>query len=124
MKHLLARHQFPGVAEQVLIVEGDESILAGSDELSASLAEQGFSVTRIAAKNLPTNTNLRGVPLLVVASPKNEIVYSGGYGSRGDEDGAVFQRVRTGARMNALPILGCAVGRRIRRQADPIGLKY
>jgi len=124
MQHLLARHRMTDVTEQVLLVEGEGARLPESDDLIARLAEQGFPVTRIAAKSIPPQTDLHGVPLLVVASPENKIVYMGGYGSRGDEDGAVFQRVRTGAKMNALPILGCAVGSRIRRQADPIGLKY
>ncbi len=124
MRHLLTRRPFPDVTEQVLLVDGEGADPQASSELIVRLGEQGFGVTRIAAKNIPAGTGLRGVPLLVVASPEDKIAYLGGYGSRGDEDGAVLRKVRAGAKVEALPVLGCAVGSRIQRQADPFGLKY
>jgi hypothetical protein len=124
MQHLLARHAVPGVTEQVLLIEDEGSKLSGGDELVARLGQEGFRVTRIAARSIPAESGMRGVPLLIVASPGDKIAYMGGYGMRGDQDATVFQTVRSGAQMKALPVLGCAVGSRVRRQADPFGLKY
>jgi hypothetical protein len=124
MRHLLQRHPMPGVTEQVLLVEDPEGDLKGTSELIRGLTDQNFAITRISAKDIPKQTGLRGVPMLVVASPENKVVYMGGYGSHEDQDGAVLKNVRTGKAANALPILGCAIGSRIRRQSDPFRLKY
>ena len=124
MQHLLVRHPFPDVKEQVLLIGDDEASSPVTDELIAKLRRQGFSLTRIAAKDVPKQAGLHGVPLLVVASPENKIAYIGGYGAHGDEDGPVLAQARAGKKMIPLPILGCAIGSRIRQQADPFGLKY
>jgi len=124
MQHLLQRRLFDGVAEEILIVDGDAPDLPGSSTLLASLERAGFSITHIAAKDLPQNTGLHGVPLLVFASPTNHIAYIGGYGSTQDRDAAILEQIRSGQTAKPLAVLGCAIGKGIRRQADPLHLKY
>jgi hypothetical protein len=124
MQHLLKRHLFAGLDEQILVVDSGEAYLPGSVALLAKLSQQGFPVTHIAAKDIPEQVGLRGVPILVIASSENKISYMGGYGSRGDQDAEILQQVRSGQTPKVLPVLGCAVGERVRREADPFALKY
>lgn len=124
MQHLLKRHPFYGMAEQVLIIDGDEPYLPESNALLAQLRQKGFPVTHIAAKNIPQSTGLYGVPLLVVALPDSKIAYMGGYGNRGDQDGEILQQIRSGQAPRPLAVRGCAIGARLRRTADPFHLKY
>ena len=124
MQHLLRRRPFNGVAEEIVVVDGDAPYLSGSSELLAGLAGEGFSVSHVAAKDLPQETGLHGVPLLVFASPVNKIAYVGGYGSSEDRDGEILEQVRSGQTPTALAVLGCAIGKGLRRNADPFHLKY
>jgi hypothetical protein len=124
MQHLLKRHLFAGLDERILVVDSGEAYLPGSDALLAKLSQQGFPITHIAAKDIPDQVGLRGVPILVIASSENKISYMGGYGSHGDQDAEILQQVQSGQKPKVLPVLGCAVGERARREADPLQLKY
>ena len=124
MRHLLERRPFPAIHEEVLLVDGPESYLPGSKTLAAKLGDDGFKVRRIPLANIPEESGLRGVPLLVFASPQDEVVYLGGYGSAGDKDGAILDQIRLHRVPKSLPILGCAIGSRLRRRADPFHWKY
>jgi hypothetical protein len=124
MAHLLKRHPFDGLVEQVLVIDGGEAYLPGSDVLLAKLAQQGFAVSHLAANDISQDVGLRGVPLLIFASPENKIFYMAGYGSFGDQDTKILQQIRAGQRPKGLPVVGCAVGRQVRSKADPFRLKY
>lgn len=124
MRHLMSRPKFDGFTEQLVLVDDQEPPLAGSSELISQLEVRGFSPKRVAVRDIPPGVGLRGVPLLVIASPEGRIAYIGGYGSRGDQDVSIMQKVRSGATASALPIVGCAVGRSLRRSVDPFHLKY
>jgi len=124
MQHLLQRRLLDGVEEEIVVVDGDAPYLPGSSLLLAGLEGEGFTVSHIAAKDLPQETGLHGVPLLVFASPANKIAYVGGYGSTEDRDGEIFEQIRSGHAPKAFAVLGCAVGRGLRRNADPFHLKY
>ena len=113
-----------GLVEQVVLVDGAEPYLPESAGLIAQLQQADFSVRHIAAGDLPREYGIRGVPLLLVTSPARQMAYLGGYGPGGDQDVGVVSRLESGARPGTLPILGCAVGRRVRAQADPFGWKY
>jgi hypothetical protein len=124
MQHLLARPPLDGATEQIVLIDGNGPSLAGSEELLKRLKAKGFRITHRLAKDIPPALGLRGVPLLVVATPENKLVYSGGYGSHEDQDVQVFRQVRTGLSTASIPVLGCAIGSQLRRSADPFRFKY
>ena len=124
MLHLLERHPLGDTAEQILVVDDGEDYLPESSELLARLVDQGFRVTHIATKDIPKHVGLVGVPLLIVVSPGNRIAYMGGYGRAGDQDVEVLRQIQSGHNSEHLPVVGCAVGSRTRREADPFALKY
>jgi hypothetical protein len=124
MRHLLERGPMPGVQEEVVVVDGGEPYLDGSAGLMAGLAQAGFAVSHLAAAEVPADAGLHGVPLLVVAKPGRSVVYVGGYGAGGDQDGAIVRALRADQKATPLAVVGCAVGARVRREADPLHLKY
>jgi len=124
MRHLVSRPKFDGVTEQVVLVDDQEPLLPGSSELISQLKVRGFLPKRVAVRDIPPSVGLRGVPLLVIASPEDRIAYIGGYGDHSDQDVSIMQKVRSGASASPLPIVGCAVGRSLRRSVDPFHLKY
>ena len=62
MRHLLARRPVDGVQEQILMVDGEEFDLPDTRALLASLQLEGFAITHIAAKSVPADVGLHGVP--------------------------------------------------------------
>jgi hypothetical protein len=124
MRHILSRPQFDGFTEQLVLVDDHEAPLPDSDDLIQQLRARGFASRRVEVRDIPEGVGLRGVPLLVVASPEGHIAYIGGYGNHSDQDANIMQKVRSGAVASALPIVGCAVGRSLRSRVDPFHLKY
>lgn len=124
MRHLLARQELAGVSEQIVMIDGSLPYLEDSQALLARLTAAHFLVKHIAEQNVPLDSGLRGVPLLLVVSPQNQIAYMGGYGAAGDQDETIFHQLRAGLKPVALPMIGCAVGSRLQRRLDPLHLKY
>jgi hypothetical protein len=124
MRHLLERRPLGRVVEEVLLIDGPGPALPGTDQSIAQLQQEGFTVTRLKPSDIPASTGLRGVPLLSIASPQNEIVYTGGYGPREDQDVSILLQLQSGRTAKPLAIIGCAVGSRVREQSDPFHLKY
>lgn len=124
MRHLLERQPFPQVREEVLLVDGPEPYLPGSDALARELGQHGFVVRHVPVASVPEDSGLRGVPLLVFTSPEDKVVYLGGYGSSGDQDGTILEQIRLHHVPKPLPILGCAIGQSLRSRIDPFHLKY
>lgn len=124
MRHLIERRRLDGVVEQVVLVDDAAPYLPESAALVAGLERADFPVRHLAAKALPKEYGIRGVPLLLVVSPAKQVAYAGGYGADYNQDSAVLRQLRSGHAPPAIPILGCAVGRRVRQQADPLGWKY
>jgi hypothetical protein len=127
LRHLLDRRPLDGVAEQILLVDGlagSEQDLPGTAALLEQLQRAGFAVRHLAAKDIPREYGLRGVPLLLVVSPRHHVAYLGGYGSQGDQDLRILTELRSGQEAKVLPVVGCAVGSHLRQQADPFHLKY
>ncbi len=124
MLHLLERPLFNDVEEHLLVIDDDTPYLPESNSLLQRLQQYGFTVRHIAANEIPDDVELRGVPLLLFVSPEGNIRYSGGYGSHYDQDVSLFEQVRSGQSPRPLSLLGCAVGNRLKRKADPFHLKY
>lgn len=124
MRHLLERHRLNGLVEQVVLIDGAEPYLPESAQLIARLEQADFAVRHLPVRDLPASYGVRGVPLLLIASPARQLAYMGGYGPSGDQDAGILARLQAGAGPQALPILGCAVGSRVRALADPFGWQY
>lgn len=127
MSHLLERRPRSDIHDQIVVLDGEEPYLPGSRDLLAQLSSEGFPITHLAVASLPQNIGLRGVPLLVLASSTSgsrNLAYIGGYGSRGDQDGEIFEKIRSGQTPKPFTVVGCAIGKALRRKADPFHLKY
>ena len=124
MLHLLQRKPTPDVFEQVVLVDGGENDLPGTDKVLSSLRLAGFAIVDASRREVTPSSPLNAVPLLMVTSPQGKVAYVGGYGTAGDKDDQILHQLRAGLPVAALPVIGCAVGKRARRLADPFRLKY
>jgi hypothetical protein len=124
MQHLLERRPLLTASEQVLILDGPAPDLPNTRQLIAKLTEAGFSVRELPSTDVPPEAALRGVPLLIFASPTDQILYMGGYGPAYDQDQSILERIDHQQTVQPLAAIGCAVSRSLRRQADPFHLKY
>ncbi len=117
-RHLIERGALDGVYEKVLVVR------SGSQTFDlVALRGRGFHVTEVRDTEA-TAYGITGVPLLAYVSPNGSSAYTGGYGSGGYQDVVIWKQVRSGLSPRALPVLGCAVGRQLQRQIDPLSWKY
>ena len=53
-----------------------------------------------------------------------EIAYMGGYGAGSYRDAVIWRQVQAGSAPSPLAVFGCAVGRRVQRELDPLSWKY
>lgn len=120
LEHLVARGPVSGMREKVLFI-GEPTALTRRARAA------GFTVDLLTGDELAARYRLEAAPLLVVADPRDEVRYLGGYAERAGspviEDTSVFARLRAGESVAPLPIFGCAVSRRLQKTLDPLGLK-
>jgi hypothetical protein len=117
---LVGRGPAAGVRERVVLVDavpGDRERALGA----------GFAVTRVTPADLAARFRLESAPLFVVADPAGRLRYLGGYTERKRgpllRDAAVVRALRRGEAVEALPVLGCAVSRRLQSITDPLGVR-
>ena len=120
--HLLQRGPFPGMPEYVVLVGNDAN-------LAQSLSQIGFRVQSRSADEIADQFQIPGAPWFILVSPTQEIAYAGGYSVRRDarsgyQDQQIWRKAMAGFRTDALPVYGCALGKRLQRKADPFQLKY
>ncbi|MGC4086712.1 MAG: hypothetical protein QM756_02215 [Polyangiaceae bacterium] len=119
VEHLIARHSDARFEEVVLLV-GDlpqqERLLAGS----------GYTVHHVQGAELETRFHIEAAPLLVVTDARGRVQYAGGYqkfkGGVSVEQ-SILDGAASGDALARLPVLGCAVSKRLRGKIDPLGLK-
>jgi hypothetical protein len=117
---LLSRGAWPGVKETVAVVH------AKNAELPSALERAGFAALVLEPEALEAQTGVTAAPVLVIRSPDGSVRYSGAYASRRSqppEDLSLFTRVQSGESVEPYPLFGCAVGRALARQVDPLNLK-
>jgi hypothetical protein len=124
LQHLAARGRLNGLDDDIVLISGPEPPQPDASTNLAAIQSLGLSVRETTADALPASANLYGVPLLLLIAPDGHIAYRGGYGPRGDQDQSLYAEVRRGLHPHPLPLLGCALGRRVRRRIDPFHLKY
>jgi hypothetical protein len=122
LDHLIARGTLSATTERV--------VLAGADQSSrvAELHARGFGVDLLAPEELKLRYGVEAAPLLIVSSPTGDVRYLGGYSARKQgpvlRDRELLAELRAGRFAASLPVLGCAVSRKLQALADPWGLKY
>lgn len=108
--HLLTSHRPDGWSEMILWV-GDA---APSAEL-----ETRFEVKRVDRRDL-ARYGIEGAPLLVALDPAGVVRYAGGYTERKQgpviDDLRILDTARRRESLASLPIFGCAVSDRLRRE--------
>jgi hypothetical protein len=109
------------VTERVLLVDGGPTL---EDRLLAA----GYEVERLHPLELRARYAIESVPLLVVASPTDDVLYIGGYTSQKQgpdiRDTRIIDDAIRGGTTAPLPLFGCAVSRNLQKTLDPLGLKY
>jgi hypothetical protein len=116
--YLTARPPLDGIAEEVLFI-GPPAEFSDHDALAA----RGFRVRTVGPEALQP-FGLKGVPLLIFISPQDEVTYIGGYGVGSYKDASIWSQLQAGTVPPSLPVFGCAVGRGLKREVDPLFWKY
>lgn len=120
-EHLIARRPISNLKEEI--------VLAGHDDtLTNRLRTAGFSVQTVDPEIVADRYHVAGAPWLVFVSPEGDIRYQGGYTpahARSDyRDEEIWADLSSGHTVAPLPVLGCALGKRLQHTIDPLGLKY
>jgi hypothetical protein len=119
---LTERTPIEGAVERVIVVGDDH------DELVTRLRVRGLDVEVTSAQDLVDHYGVVAAPLFVVSAPSGEVRYVGGYTEqkRGPviRDRGIVEALERGERVEALPVLGCAVSKDLQRRVDPLALKY
>lgn len=115
---LVARPRVPWITEQVALVPDP------GDDVAATLRAAGLRVLPLDAEALRGH-HLEAAPAFVVSAPDGAVRYVGGYTPRkqgpAPQDRAVAEALRRGDEVTPIPIFGCAVSARLRRDIDPLG---
>lgn len=120
VRSLARRAPIAGAHEYVFVI-------GSARETRALLAGRGYVVDELDADAAARRFDLEAVPVLVVALRDAGVRYVGGYTER-KRDGqilttSIVARILADARPSPLPVLGCAVSRRLRQQLDPLGVR-
>jgi hypothetical protein len=121
LDHLLSSPRPFGVAERVVLISEQPSAMA------ASITAHGFDLDVVSPDELVAKYHVEVAPLLVIADPGDNVRYVGGYTPRKQaadvRDLAVITAIRRGEAVEPLPTFGCAVGRALTDQVDPLGIR-
>lgn len=113
VEHLVASARPEGFVELVLWV---------GDEAPPAELEARFDVRRVRPAAL-ASLGIEGAPLLVAVDPEGRVRYVGGYTSRKQgpdiEDVRLLQDAQSGSPLDRLPLFGCAVSDRLKRDLSP-----
>jgi hypothetical protein len=119
--HLVARRPFPGAEEAVLFVGADSN-------KQESAKRAGFTFTTVSAQELADRFGLEAAPVLIVFDSAGRLRYVGGYYAHPAGitplDKRIYALVATGARVEPLPVFGCAVSSRLQKSLNPLGAVY
>jgi hypothetical protein len=102
-------------------------VLVGAHAAYESAAHKaGFTVEVIEPEQLKARYRLEAAPVFVVADPRGEVRYVGGYSERKQglalHDVEILAALTGGQGVRELPLFGCAVSRALQRLMDPLRL--
>ena len=122
--YLIKRGPLHGTAEEVFVIGAGE----GATRMKTQLSGGGFRVTALTAEQASARDGIQGVPVLEIVAPDGKIAFRGGYRKWGQspndyEDVTLLSQLKASRHVETLPVLGCAVSERLRKQLDPLGLK-
>src|SRR5262245_36677818 len=120
LDHLVSSQRPASLHEAALVVGSDP-------DFQARLSSRGFAVVTVAPESLYERFGIESVPLFILVDPAGAVRYAGGYTLRQQgpdlEDVAIVRDIRAGIAKRELPVFGCAVSRRLKGYADPLGFK-
>jgi hypothetical protein len=119
--HLIARRPFRDAEEVVLFV--------GTDPVKQKSARRaGFAFTTVSAQELASRFELEAAPVFIVFDSAGRLRYAGGYYAHPSTitplDERIYSQLAAGAKVEPLPVFGCAVSSRLQKSLDPLGLLY
>ena len=121
-EHLIERGPLPNIQESAVLVGHDAAV-------EGRLRSAKIQFTILTPDEAVSRYDLHGAPWLVFIAPGGDLRYAGGYSSErnvrdGYQDVRIWDALRRGEAARALPAYGCALGRRLQKRVDPLGLKY
>lgn len=123
VEHLQNREAISGVAEYIVLVGS----AAESDDFNWTFPAH-FEVCTQTKDEVVQKMGIESAPLLMVTQEESGLVYSGGYTNRKQgleiQDVQIVETIKGGNRPEALPVLGCAISKKLKTVVDPLGLKY
>lgn len=123
LAHLLDSAPASGATERIVLVGDDDE---GEGEAETARA-RGYEVEVLTPEELGARYHVQAAPLYAVLSPRDELVYIGGYTSRkrGPEPKhqTILAELMAGRTVAPLPPLGCAVSASLKQAVDPLGLR-
>ncbi|MFO0941347.1 MAG: hypothetical protein U0930_11320 [Pirellulales bacterium] len=123
VNHLKVRPAIQGVKEYVVLVGSPGEM----SEYDWSFPVH-FDVSFQSKEEIVRKTGIESAPLLLVTQADAGLVYSGGYTNRKQgleiQDSEIINAIKRGIRPNPLPVLGCAISKKLKSAIDPLGLKY
>jgi hypothetical protein len=119
LTHLVARRPFAGTEELILFV--------GVDPSKEKLARNsGFEFVTVTASELLSDFGLEAAPVLVMFDSAGKLRYAAGYYDNPATvislDEKIHVQFLAHARIEPLPIFGCAVSPQLQRSLDPLRL--
>lgn len=119
--HLVARRPFPDAEEAVLFVGADPN-------KQESAKRAGFTFTTVSAQELASRFELEAAPVLIVFDSAGRLRYAGGYYAHPATitplDERIYRQVAAGAKVEPLPVFGCAVSSRLQESLNPLRAVY
>lgn len=116
---LVATKRPLGVAEHVVLVGSDPSLLALFDG-------SRFTLHVTSAVELEARFHLTSAPLFFLADAQNRALYVGGYTERKQgprpRDREIIEAALAGRRSAPLPVYGCAVAENLKSERNPLRL--
>ncbi len=112
--------------EAVVLIDDSKNVM------KPHLLSKGYKVISLSSKSIDKNNkgSIRGVPLLVIYDKKKVTRYVGGYSAQAITPftdiniESFLKKIESGAEVDSLPVIGCAVSKEYKKLLDPFGLKY
>ena len=117
--YLIERKSLKDVSESIML-------LGETKQYAVKLKEAGFKI--LSSKDI--KGYVEGVPLLIIHNKIGDIMYSGGYANNmvtpitKIQDINLLKQVKNNINPKDYLVMGCAVAMNIKKELDPLGLKY